>query len=368
MKTVPIIDEEQLMRQRLAGYLPQIEAEIDRAADQLRAEWGVMYGQHVLVVLDAFLQLQQRGGKRLRAALVLVAYEMCGGRDRALGLRVAAIVELIHAYVLALDDIADRSETRRGGPTVHKLLQTYHQGERLHGDSAHFGTVQTMNMVVGLEHYAMRQISELPLSDTCRLQLINHLNDSLLITVQGQVSDIFNEALQEVGEAEVRQVLTWKTAYYSFWNPLVMGALLAGADPADLGPLEAYAMNTGLSFQIADDILGTFGDSYQSGKSATDDLREGKITLLVSRALSRATAHQKRHLLAALGNPQAGEAEYQAARDVIQATGALDDARRLARDYSEKAVDALKDVPAVWNPEGVLFLRGLARFVASRQG
>ena len=79
-----------------------------------------------------------------------------------------------------------------------------------------------------------------------------------------------------------------KSARYTVTRPLLLGAALAPAPPAPASPppCRAYGDAVGMAFQLRDDVLGLFGDPTETGKSCLDDLREGKRTLLVLRALA----------------------------------------------------------------------------------
>jgi geranylgeranyl pyrophosphate synthase len=351
---------------KLAEYKGLIDADISAYSERLMRQWTKDYGVYSRDSMHEYVSLLSRGGKRLRGALVMAAYEMHGGSDRQLSVAAARIIEMIHTYVLIIDDIADHSSLRRGGPAVHIALEQYHREHKLHGDSVHFGTGIAMHTALAGAHLALSELGKLPIDDTTKLEAMNNLNDHMVVTINGQFNDIFNEALQDIDEADVRKVLTWKTAYYSFLNPLQFGAILAGANATELDALTDYSINAGLSFQIVDDILGTFGDTSRSGKSAHEDIREGKITILVSRALARATPEQKRFLLAALGNQDLSVDDYNECKVIIEETGALDYARELAKSYAAKAVSALDTAPPSWSGEHVEFLRALATYITTR--
>lgn len=351
---------------KLAEYKQLIDDDITIYTQQLMAEWENEHGQYSKESIEAFCSVLSRGGKRLRGALVLNAYEMFGGTDQSLALSAARAVEMIHAYVLIIDDICDRSDLRRGSDSAHRLIEKYHRLEGLHGDSAHFGESIAMNAALAGSHLALEQIGHLSTSDSVRLEAINSINSSLLVTIHGQFNDIFNEAVQTVTEEQVRSVLTAKTAWYTFMNPIQLGAILSEAAPDEIDLLQDYSVNAGLSFQLVDDIIGTFGDSQTSGKRNDDDLKEGKITLLVARALSHSSEPDREFLLSQLGNREMNHDQFEECRRIIQDSGALDYVQGLARKCSQRAVLALDQAPSSWNQQNVVFLRGLASYISSR--
>lgn len=352
--------------QQLSRYKQLIDEDIAAYSRQLLDDWEVQYTPYSRDTAQAYCDILSRGGKRLRGALVMAAYEMLGGTDEQTALKAARIIEMIHAYVLIIDDISDRSDMRRGGPSAHRLLEEYHAQHGLHGDGAHFGAAQATNAALAGADLARRELGGLAVPAELRLEALNALHDNLIITVHGQLNDIFNEAVRDVSEDQVKSVLTWKTAYYSFLSPLSLGAILAGAGAEEREHLVDYSVNAGLSFQIIDDIIGMFGDATKSGKSAQDDLKDGKVTLLIARALAHADAAQKQHLLVTLGNRQLSSADYQRCKAIIEETGALHYARSLAARYGAAAAGSLDEVPSYWDEDKVRFLRGLAGYIVHR--
>ncbi len=98
-------------------------------------------------------------------------------------------------------------------------------------------------------------------------------------------------------EKDVTDIHHGKTSIYTYENPLHIGAILAGASTNDLELLSKYAIPGGIAFQIQDDILGLFGNTEKTGKPAHSDLRQGKMTLLIIKALEKANPNQKSKLL-----------------------------------------------------------------------
>jgi geranylgeranyl diphosphate synthase type I len=187
----------------------------------------------------------------------------------------------------------------------------------------------------------------------------------MLVTSLGQLDDLFDATGQPVSEDHIRRKYIQKTSYYTFINPLQMGAALAGASNADLQPLRAYGEQAGLVYQISDDQIGMYGDPKESGKSATDDLREGKVTLLMHTAFERATPEQTAVLRAAWGNHDVTAEQHQAVLTVLDKTGASTYAREQAETAAAAAREALKTMGG--SEGGRSFLAGLLRYVMERK-
>jgi geranylgeranyl diphosphate synthase type I len=110
----------------------------------------------------------------------------------------------------------------------------------------------------------------------------------------------------------------------------------------------------GEAFQLRDDVLGVFGDPGVTGKPAGDDLREGKRTALVARALARADARQAALVRRHLGDPHLTPEGVTALRDVLQETGAVERVERLIDELTDQALAALAQVPIDDEPRRVL--------------
>ena len=106
-------------------------------------------------------------------------------------------------------------------------------------------------------------------------------------------------------------------------RPLQIGAALAGADVEQCRQLERYGDAVGLAFQLRDDVLGLFGSTAATGKPHLDDLREGKRTVLMLRALGLASPDDRAVLERALGCPHLDERHAARCRRIVGASGAL---------------------------------------------
>lgn len=356
----------EVFQRKLQDYKTVIDKDIAQYSKQAAKSALQNYGAYSRVATDAYLSILGRGGKRIRGALVMLGYEMSGGEDMEMALQAARAIEMMQAYILIIDDIQDRSMIRRGGPSAHAMLQDYHQQHHLAGDAAHFGVAVGLNSALGGAHAAQMILSNLPVDKEARLKVVSIMNRTMLVTSHGQTNDIINELIADVDEAAVDRVLEWKTAHYTFLNPLHVGMVLAGADCEPTDAITDYAMHAGKAFQITDDILGTFGQEQESGKSPLDDIREGKRTLLTVYALKHAKHSDQNFLIQMLGNQHITPAEFERCKDILVQSGALDYSHKEAEQHSKKAVAALQPHKSLWTEEGVAFLEGLANFLLTR--
>lgn len=351
-----------MIETQLRLYQDRINHQIDQYCDQLVRDFSTDHGVYSKEVIGVYCDILRRGGKRLRGVLTLVAYDMCGGTDRALSEKLALVVEMIHAYILIMDDIVDESLTRRDGPAAHKVMEAVFEREGLHGSDRHFGSSQAMHAGLAGAHLAQLELSNLS-TDAATINLLSRdLQQSLLVAVNGQIEDVFFEAMREqVSVSNVLAMNERKTAYYSFLMPLRLGALLAGVRQEEkLQPLRDFSLFAGTAFQVKDDLIDLFDDEDAS------DIREGKMTYLVAETLARLTPDHKQDFLSVLGKPDTTEDEARWFKQVIVEHDVDDSARDLINSMNEKALETIDTFPPEWHAAQVELLRELVGYLSTR--
>lgn len=352
---------------KLQAYKTLIDADITTYAAHVSQVTKAQYGPHPGVVTDAFLNMLDRGGKRLRGALTIIGYEMCGGTDRQMIVRAATAIEMVHAHILILDDIQDRSSMRRGQPTVHEMLAAYHRERKLPGDPAHTGVSLALNASMAGAHAAHMLIAGLGVAPELRSKADGIISLAVAVTAHGQTTDFMQELSGHATLDEIEHTMEWKTAHYTILNPLCVGMVLAGAGCEDTDAIRTYALHTGKAFQITDDILGIFGTDDTTGKSVMDDMREGKQTMLTVYALERAREPGKAFLRGCLGKKDLSTKEFTRCQDIIRDSGALAYAQNSAQAEVSAALAALRNPPKHWKAEQVTLLRDLAQSLGRRE-
>lgn len=202
-------------------------------------------------------------GKRLRPMLVLMAAEACAGTAQE-AMPAACAVEMVHAYSLVHDDLPamDNDDLRRGRPTCHKRF-----GEAvaiLAGDAL---------LALAFEILA-RDVRRPARAAACCAVLAEAAGACHL--VGGQTDDISGPSAQD-GLARLECIHRRKTGAMILAS-LRLGAIVAGAQDADMAMLEQYGSRIGLAFQITDDLLDVRGNETAMGKRVGKDSDQGKLT------------------------------------------------------------------------------------------
>ncbi len=301
------------------------------------------------------------GGKRLRPAFCFWAFVGVGGeRDAEIVTDAGAAFELMHAFALLHDDVMDDADSRRGAPTTHVTFAARHAEAGWAGESRRFG--EGVAILIGdLAFVYADQL--LAAANATAWRIWNELRIELNV---GQVLDILGSVSGVRDVARAERICRYKSGKYTIERPLHLGAALAAPDRFDeLAPaLSAYGLPLGDAFQMRDDVMGAFGDRTTTGKPVGGDLREGKPTPLLARAVAAATAAQ-REVLDLVGQPNLPDDRVRAIQQVIVETGALADLEATIDQLTSTAVDALDHVDLA--DEARTELRALAAFVSRRE-
>jgi len=315
-------------------------------------------------MIELLKEFTLRGGKRLRAALLYYGYRCFSNKNLGEIIKASMALELIQSYLLIHDDIMDNDSIRRNGPTLHISYKNIAQRKYKKIDSVHFG--MSMAILAGdiCCSFANEIISKLEIKDKYKTKALKSLNHSVHKVIYGQSLDVLS-GLRPVDIKDIEKIHKLKTATYTIEAPLHIGALLAGAKPKQLKILSHYSIPLGKAFQIQDDILGIFGDKAKFGKPIGSDLKEGKKTLLILKALEKADALQKQKIKQALGNKNLTNNELNDVREIIIKTGSLDYSKKISKKLIEKAKSAIKNVR--FKEKGKDFLLKLADYLKNRE-
>ncbi|GHE06555.1 polyprenyl synthetase family protein [Streptomyces alanosinicus] len=303
------------------------------------------------------------GGKRIRPLLCVTGWQAV--REQAppeTVMHVAASLELFHAFALIHDDIMDRSATRRGQPSAHRVLAARHA----HRPDADLLGVNAAILLGDLAFGWSYELLHEPILPAQQMLVVWPLLNALRAeTLIGQYLDLRASRTHQHPDPDTAwRIVRYKTAKYTFERPLQLGAVLAGATPHQLRTLSAYALPLGEAFQLRDDLLGVFGDPARTGKSTLDDLREGKHTMLCALALERADGEQAKTLRALIGDPDLDTDGADRIRTILVATGARDAVEEAVKERAQRALRALDGT--LLQPGADILLRQIATTASSR--
>ena len=344
--------------------LDLLQKEIDRATAQ--------YDDALITdVYKHFTEYVNRDAKRLRASFVYYAHKLLNGEYEDSALAMGSVIEIMHGYLIALDDWMDLSNMRRGDVTPHLFFEDFfkkHSNYKDDFDFQHFGASIAVTMAVNFNHFGLANVSRFDIPEDMKISLVRNMSDKYMDTSSGQIIDVANTAKKAVSEAEVIKMLIHKTAIYTYENPLHSGAILANGSDEDIDILSQYAMPGGLAFQIKDDILGIFGEPDKTGKADTDDIKEGKYTLLVHHVMEHGTKSQKDELVKYIGKRDLTDDEHVIVKEIMEDSGSLKYSEERVEYYTDEAIKALEtNKKDYWSQDAYEYLTGVAQYIRIRE-
>lgn len=351
-----------------------VAARLETFLARMRAD-GAEYGPDAVLFMDA-AQAALTGGKRLRARFCHAGWLASGATSDDAGepagsalWGLCAALEIFQSAALVHDDLIDNSDTRRGRPSAHRTLEASHRAAGWHGDAEAFGRSSAVLLgdllVAWSDDLLEEALQGHPHAVATRAEYARMRRD---VTV-GQMLDITEESAWSVSPPEALleralRVASLKSARYSVTEPIVLGAILGGAEESRVESLRAFGHPIGMAFQLRDDLLGVFGDPNVTGKPAGDDLREGKRTALIAIARERLTPARRAELDAALGDTALSPDAVAALQELIRSTGADASIEEMIAERTAEAQRALD--AADLSPSATAELRALGEAAITR--
>lgn len=288
--------------------------------------------------LNQLLQyINSQSGKMLRPGLVLLAGRAVGEINNK-HIQVAAIMEMIHNATLLHDDVIDDGQSRRGLPTVNKIWGN--EAAVLLGD---FMLSRVLKKCSGLEPRIAGMIAA-----------------AAARTCEGELRQVVQRRNWRLSESEYIDIITEKSAAF-FSSCCGLGALLAHGSEAHIRALENFGLNTGIAFQITDDLLDLIGDEGRTGKTGGSDVDKNKLTLTVIHLLKAIDDEERKRVYKMLNHTVTeGKTEL---LEMLRSYGSLEFAHNVAHKFVDKAIHALAEFE---EGDAKKSLIETARFIAAR--
>ena len=282
-------------------------------------------------------QILAAGGKRIRPTITLLVGNMLGAPEDKL-VTLGAALELLHTATLVHDDLIDGSLLRRGMPTLNARWSPA-------------ATVLTGD-------FLFARAAQLA-ADTDHLPLMKLFAKTLAIIVNGELTQMFS-ARGVVDRENYALRIHAKTASL-FEMTSRAAAMLSPANEATIETMRVFGYETGLAFQIVDDILDFTGEESTVGKPVGSDLLNGLITLP---AIYYAEACPEDEDVKSLANGGWGNQDrMQRLVASIRRTDAVKKAMEEAKQHAARALQTLEDFEPSPEREG---LENLVKYIVDR--
>ena len=316
----------------LAPYLDSVAKQIDSMIDR-------SFGDSSNDLDKASAHLLAAGGKRLRPAVVMLAADAVKHGSSSDIIPAALALEIIHTFTLVHDDIMDDDSMRRGVPTVHTKWDM--PTGILAGDVLYARAFEVLCLAIATEN--------------AKLQAVSMLARACAEVCAGQHLDMLFEKRDDVSEDEYLEMVRKKTGVL-YAAAAGIGAILAGGNAHQTKTLYQFGLNTGIAFQIQDDLIDLFTPSDRSGKDRASDLRKGKQTLIWIKAREKGIdlSQYKRDL---------SDTEVDEVIRLLKDSGVIDEVKKVANDLVAGSNRMLNMLPP--SPEREL-LKNIGEFFVTR--
>ncbi len=273
---------------------------------------------------DPSAYIMKSGGKRLRPILVMLSAGAAGGNVNKVK-NAAIAVELFHNFTLVHDDIMDNADKRRNNQTVHKKYDS--NTAILTGD----------NLIAHAYNYLLKDCSE------NNKRVIGTFTQGIVEVCEGQSYDEAFEISDKVSIDDYLTMIKKKTAAL-LEVCCSIGGRLGGGDLITVRALENYGLNTGMAFQLRDDLLDIFGSEDKFGKMIGGDLVQGKKTFLFLKAIQNAKGEDKKLLKGFIDNHGVKRKDVPKFKKLYEKLGVLDDTEKEILYFNMQAVKSLNPI------------------------
>lgn len=282
-----------------------------------------------LEAVDYAVSLVREGGKRVRPYMAFLAYSTEGGVNQEEVLRAGIALELFHAFALIHDDIIDKGVERHSKDTTHvyleKFISSYPRGDKKH--IAESVAILAGDLIFSWSHEVISSLNNKKVQ-----QIFFRMIEEV---VAGQILDVSFMLQYEVEMKDIFLKNEYKTAFYSFVNPMLIGANLTGKN-INKDFYKELGLCLGQAFQIQDDLLDVVGDPKKTGKKRLLDVQDGQHTILTQYIFENAKENDRNVFLALFGK-EIDEYSVLVLQKLFQETGAIDYAEKEIHSQLDKA-------------------------------
>ncbi|HNX22631.1 MAG TPA: polyprenyl synthetase family protein [Spirochaetota bacterium] len=292
----------------------------------------------VPIIDDSSMHLFFKGGKKIRASLVLLSAGLKSGiTDDVIDL--AAAVEIIHAASLIHDDIIDKSFMRRGLISVPSKY-----GDKVAVLAGDYMYSVAVNIAVKSKND----------------RILESISGATKEMVKGELYQIEYSNIDKITEEHYFNIIERKTGRLMATSA-VIGAIKAGLKPEECDIIYNIGLDMGFAFQIIDDTFDFSDSSSITGKDVGNDFKDGKITLPFIYILKSGSEKEKQNVRNFADNPD--NADWEKVRDMIHLSGAFNYSINRAGEFAKKAKKQLEIFPDSGNKE---IIHNLINFIVER--
>jgi len=319
----------------LKKILEPLSDELSRVDEKIKShiETGVP------IIDDSSMHLFFKGGKKIRAALVILSSGLRSEIPEDV-IDLAAAVEIIHAASLIHDDIIDKSFMRRGLISVPSKY-----GDKVAVLAGDYMYSVAVNIAVKSKND----------------RILESISGATKEMVKGELYQIEYSNIDKITEEHYFNIIERKTGRLMATSA-VIGAIKSGLSSAECDIIYNIGLDMGFAFQIVDDTFDFSDSSVITGKDIGNDFKDGKITLPFIYIINHGTEKEKQNVRNFAADPDS--ADWDEVRDMIHSSGAFKYSIDRAGIFAANAKKNLEIFPESANKE---IIRNLINFIVERK-
>ena len=266
--------------------------------------------------------LIKNNGKGIRPIVMIFVSKLCGKTTKNT-YKAAAMVELLHLATLIHDDVVDKSEKRRGFPTIHKIW-----GNKTAVIMGDFILSQVLKNLISLRDFEALDL----ISSTAK-----RLSSGEMLQIEGSIK-------KTMTEKKYIKMIKDKTASLMSTSTK-LGAITSYAKDEFKKASFEFGENLGIAFQIKDDLLDILGSSYKTGKDTNADVTSSMITLPMIYVLEKEISFNSKSLINKALSKKASKKQIIDLKKIISEEGGINYAENKLKYYTELAISCLDVMP-----------------------
>ncbi len=299
----------------------QIKAPISQHMDEFEIKFKQSMKSNVPLLDKITSYIVKRKGKQIRPMFVFLSAK-CTGQFNESTYRAASLIELLHTATLVHDDVVDDSNERRGFFSVNALWKN--------------------KIAVLVGDFLLANGLSLSL-DNDDFHLLKIANNAVREMSEGELLQIEKARKLDISEEVYFEIITKKTA------TLIAACCAAGVasvstDIKMINLFKEFGINTGIAFQIKDDLFD-FGSDSNIGKPTGIDIKEKKMTLPLIYGLNNCTWMERRKIINIIKNHNNDPKKVAEVIDFVHQKGGIAYAENIMQQYRQKALALLNEVP-----------------------
>jgi len=294
-----------------------IKAPVRKEMEEFEQKFRESMRSHVPLLDKIMHYIVKRKGKQLRPMFVFLSAKTCGEMNEST-YRAASLIELLHTATLVHDDVVDDAHIRRGFFSLNALWKN--------------------KIAVLVGDYLLSKGLLLSV-DNKDFRLLGIVSNAVKEMSEGELLQIEKARRLDVDEPVYFEIIRQKTAVL-IASCCACGASSVGADEKTIEQMRLFGEQTGIAFQIKDDLFD-FGTGNGIGKPTGNDIKEKKFTLPLIYALKHTSYFDKRKIINTIKNNHEDQDKIAKVTDFVLNSGGIEYATQKMYEYKDKALQLL---------------------------